>query len=61
MKFSMRIPILVILIAAAAALPARAEIELTRLVAVGDSLTAGFQNGSQVEPDTALVSQNNFV
>jgi lysophospholipase L1-like esterase len=49
MKFSMRIPILVILIAAAAALPARAEIDLTRLVAVGDSLTAGFQNGSLLE------------
>ncbi len=48
MKFHMCTPILVIFIAAAA-LPARAEIDLTRLVAVGDSLTAGFQNGSLLE------------
>ena len=45
MKFRILTPILLVLAAAAAA-PARAEIDLTRLVAVGDSLTAGFQNGS---------------
>ncbi len=41
------LPILATLVAATlTAVPAHAKIDLTRLVAVGDSLTAGFQNGS---------------